>query len=72
MSPKSRGTSRPIESAESPSPASNLICTQDQWFPLTIEDVIITQLLSNLTLVIQQNVLTPCFFQSLTFSLKLL
>ena len=29
-------------------------------------------LLSNLTLIIQQNNLTPCFFQSLSFSIKLL
>ena len=49
---------------------SKLICTQDQWFPLTIEDAIITPLLSNLTLIIKQNVLTPCFFQSLTFSIE--
>ena len=49
---------------------SKLICTQDQWFPLTIEDAIITPLLSNLTLIIKQNVLTPCFFQSLAFSIE--
>ena len=50
---------------------SKLICTQGQWFPLTIEDAIITPLLSNLTLITKQNVLTPCFFQSLTFSIEL-
>ena len=72
VSPKSCRTSRLIESVQSPSPVSKWYKHKTSGSHSPFRMPLLPPLLSNLTLIIKQNNLTPCFFQSLSFSIKLL